>query len=433
MRLILYLKLIIISFIFTFCQNNHDKKVNISNETYQKPSEVRKELRIENNTIHNLNVGCGFDNVPNIDFINYFPSTERQNQQIASIMQYAGLPSNFILISAPNINNAYAFMNDKSRYILFDTNFLNYADDNTSNYWSSMSILAHEIGHHLSNHTLSGLGSNIPDELQADKFSGFILYKMGATLEQAQLTINRLGTDYPTQTHPSKSERLKAIKSGWLEGYELQFKAAIPPIPSDDEYYVSKEFIKGNMLDIANLGEYYHESHLMEGVVLRANHEEGYVDVKQTDDSGLDFMNYKPDGAIPISIIIDDSPTEWLGINSTKEIYYLLVPGRRIKFKVIVEGNGRHAYFSYIAHQKYKNNINSTRTSNKIFNKFSVISSKAYLHNEPNVITKRNAYLAVGDSGEYIKEEGDFLYIIFTNKKNQTSKGWILKSDVALL
>lgn len=419
--------------LFVSCDNssNNSNSTN-SNETFKKPSEVRKELRFENNGIYNLNVGCGYDNIPNIDFINFYPATERQNQQIASIMQYSGLPSNFSLISAPNINNAYAFVNDYTRYILFDTNFLNTADNNSSNYWASMSILAHEIGHHLSNHTLSGVGSNIPHELQADKYSGFMLYKMGATLEQAQIAINRLGTDYATQTHPSKNDRLNAIESGWNEAYELQFKVAIPPIPSDDEYFENTEFVKENMLDVLQLGEYYHESDLMEGIVLRSNHDEGYAEVKQTDDSGFDFMNYRSDGAIPISIIIDDSPTEYLGINSTKNIYHLLVPGRRIKFKVIVEANGRHAYFSYIAHNKFRVMSNKTNENSKESLKtFVVVAEKAYFHNEPNKDSIRKAYLAQDDSGQYIKEDGDFLYIIFTNSKNKTSKGWISKSDVA--
>ena len=122
----LIVKIISILFLFISCNNSNN---NNTNEIFKKPSEVRKELVFENNGIYNLNVGCGYDNIPNIDFINFQPATERQNQQIATIMQYAGLPSNFNLISAPNINNAYAFVNDNKRYIMFDSNFLNAVDD----------------------------------------------------------------------------------------------------------------------------------------------------------------------------------------------------------------------------------------------------------------------------------------------------------------
>ena len=55
--------------------------------------------------------------------------------------------------------------------------------------WSGTSILAHEIGHHLSGHTLLPGGSKPPIELEADKFSGFVLFKMGATLPEAEKAI----------------------------------------------------------------------------------------------------------------------------------------------------------------------------------------------------------------------------------------------------
>ena len=53
-------------------------------------------------------------------------------------------------------------------------------------------------------------------ELEADEFAGFILAKLGATLEQTSSTINLIASnrDDTYSTHPSRSKRLAAISIG---------------------------------------------------------------------------------------------------------------------------------------------------------------------------------------------------------------------------
>jgi hypothetical protein len=80
--------------------------------------------------------------------------------------------------------------------------------------WGAMSILAHEIGHHLQGHTLKTGGSNQSKEIEADEFSGFVMYQMGASLNEAQSAIRQLTTDYDSGTHPPRSQRMGAIKRG---------------------------------------------------------------------------------------------------------------------------------------------------------------------------------------------------------------------------
>lgn len=71
------------------------------------------------------------------------------------------------------------------------------------------------IGHHLNGHTLSRQGSNHADELEADEFSGFVLRKMGASLEEAQAAMKVLSDERSSATHPGRSYRLAAISKGW--------------------------------------------------------------------------------------------------------------------------------------------------------------------------------------------------------------------------
>ena len=81
--------------------------------------------------------------------------------------------------------------------------------------WTSYSILAHEIGHHLNGHTIASKHSSHQNELEADEFSGFILGKLGANLSDAQIAMSLIATPYDSFTHPSKQKRLTAISKGW--------------------------------------------------------------------------------------------------------------------------------------------------------------------------------------------------------------------------
>jgi hypothetical protein len=136
------------------------------------------------------------------------------------ILFASGLPTNFTLVSG-NIPNACATVkyNEASksleRFIIYNPVFMNRVKSRTND-WSALSILAHEVGHHLSGHSLR-IGGSRPDlELEADKFSGFILQKLGASMEEATSAINLLSTSQGSATHPSKFLRLSAIREGWF-------------------------------------------------------------------------------------------------------------------------------------------------------------------------------------------------------------------------
>ena len=104
---------------------------------------------------------------------------------VADIMRYTGLHQNFEVLPHPEEPNAAAVIvvgPDKlpKRFIAYNENFMKDVRAATANNdWAPVSIMAHEIGHHLSGHTIQPGGSQPATELEADKFSGFVLYKMG--------------------------------------------------------------------------------------------------------------------------------------------------------------------------------------------------------------------------------------------------------------
>ncbi len=143
-----------------------------------------------------------------------FTTVSDAKTMIAEIIDVIGLKPNFEVMAA-RIDNAAAVVYLQKRYILYNPDFINRLDAAAGNKWASVSILAHEIGHHLNGHMMQNIGSQPEKELEADEFSGFVLRRMGATLAQAQTAL-KLAANYKTSvTHPNKTDRLTSIASGW--------------------------------------------------------------------------------------------------------------------------------------------------------------------------------------------------------------------------
>ena len=168
-----------------------------------------------------------------------FSSNTEAIQIMNKMMKAVGLKPNF-KVQAGDVPNAAAVVMGTTRYILYNPKFIKSVDKNSNTRWSSISILAHELGHHLNGHTLSNKGSRPAMELEADEFSGFVLRKMGATLEEAQAAMNLLASPYGSISHPPKAGRLRAIENGWR---------------SADEMYGSNDVEEEKPIEEENLGE----------------------------------------------------------------------------------------------------------------------------------------------------------------------------------
>ncbi|MBF9254168.1 membrane-binding protein [Pontibacter sp. 172403-2] len=157
---------------------------------------------------------------------------------VQEIINVIGLKPRFELRPA-DIDNAAAVIYNGQRYILYNEDFLAAINNAVHTDWAGVSILAHEIGHHLNGHTLKGGGSNVADELEADEFSGFVLRKLGANLADAQAAINLLSEEGNSSTHPGKSYRLAAISKGWRKANDQLLASAKSPQP-DSRAIVSR-------------------------------------------------------------------------------------------------------------------------------------------------------------------------------------------------
>jgi hypothetical protein len=102
------------------------------------------------------------------------------------------------------------------RILIVDSKFLNKVNQETGTEWAAISIIAHEVGHHI-----SGFGryeNPLEAELDADYWSGFVLQKLGASKQAAIKCMKKYGTNMNTESHPNREARIDSILEGYNDG-----------------------------------------------------------------------------------------------------------------------------------------------------------------------------------------------------------------------
>ena len=138
------------------------------------------------------------------------------------IMEASGLRADFEIVVEEGSNNAVAGLrrcrseSGLCRVIIYDPQLLLRIERQTDE-WGPISVMAHEVAHHLQGHSVFGAGSTPPNEIDADFFSGFILQRLGASLESAQAAMRLIGSPSGSPSHPPRRARLLAIERGWRE------------------------------------------------------------------------------------------------------------------------------------------------------------------------------------------------------------------------
>lgn len=179
---------------------------------------ILSQTRVQELTVED---GCNYYGDSFSAKVYTFESDQGAVEVIDRILSTVGLARNFD-IRAADVPNAAAVIEGTTRYLLYNQEFIRRVKAVTNTDWAAISIMAHEIGHHLNGHTLDKRrGSQPPLELEADSFSGFALQRMGATLEQAQVAISTISSESGSATHPGKRSRLAAIESGWTKARDM--------------------------------------------------------------------------------------------------------------------------------------------------------------------------------------------------------------------
>ena len=194
----------------------------------------------------------------------FYSNSEAENA-LDKILSVTGLKKNFTLTACDGINNAMAISLKGERYILYDKNFMKNIGGSSSN----IAILAHEIGHHLNNHardiTMYIGGVIEPDskevsrrqELEADEFAGFVMARLGYSLEEAKQPFYKISSnkDDSYSTHPSRGKRLASITKGYNDGKivtkeKIVYVTKEIPVIKEKIVYVTEESKKKDMNEL---------------------------------------------------------------------------------------------------------------------------------------------------------------------------------------
>ena len=173
--------------------------------------------------------GCGFK-VPPRSLRSNFSSVYEAKSILQNMLNTISWQENFNVREQNGIQNAYATIINRARWIIYDNRFLEDLDAYASTKWASISVLAHEMGHHYYNHVVSSSGSTPPKEIEADAFSGYIMAKLGASLQESTAAMQAIASERASSTHPAKNDRIQAITKGW-NGSGVNGSAANKPLP----------------------------------------------------------------------------------------------------------------------------------------------------------------------------------------------------------
>lgn len=166
---------------------------------------------------------CGFI-IPPASNQSNFQSVYEAGAYVDRMLDSINWQENFNIREQAGINNAYATIIRNQRYIIYDNAFLEGLDNYAQTKWASLSVMAHEMGHHYRNHVVDLRGSTPAKEIEADYFSGYVMAKMGASLNEAMAAMQQIASERGSATHPAKGSRLTAISQGWNYA-----KGIVPP------------------------------------------------------------------------------------------------------------------------------------------------------------------------------------------------------------
>ncbi len=134
---------------------------------------------------------------------------------VAQILEATDLRNEVHVVLDPGAKGcAYATTRSGTQYIGVDPRCVGPLRKNGVYEWRAVGVLTHEIGHLLSGHTTNQKEDNPSEESDADEWSGWAMYRLGATLEEAQVCMKSMD-EQGSKTHPGRGARVASVARGW--------------------------------------------------------------------------------------------------------------------------------------------------------------------------------------------------------------------------
>ncbi|MCG8327765.1 MAG: hypothetical protein MI974_08780 [Chitinophagales bacterium] len=180
----------------------------------------KEQIRVEG--------GCNFFGTPKYETYVVSNPNKEMISIWNSILDVAGEPGVYIrLMESPNVSNAMATIDTDSgiRNILFNRNFVDKLNSESATRWSSIFLLAHELGHHFYEHSMNRKKENShKEELEADDFAARILMRLGADSNETVAAIATFikENDEGNRSHPAPHLRIDQVSKAWQDEIKKQ-------------------------------------------------------------------------------------------------------------------------------------------------------------------------------------------------------------------
>jgi hypothetical protein len=171
-----------------------------------------------------------------------FMSESEVNNLVTEMLSLIGAKNRYVIVACPQLENCQATLFNGKPYILYNPDYLgrvkrlSFSSGNlpqvSEKDWETLTVLAHELGHHINNHILNPLpdATQRDRELEADESAGFIIYLMGGSITQASQVFS-LVPEQGTYTHPGRAQRISALQKGWNDALKKYPKSPSSPNP----------------------------------------------------------------------------------------------------------------------------------------------------------------------------------------------------------
>jgi tetratricopeptide (TPR) repeat protein len=197
---------------------------------------------------------------------NSFSSDKEAETVLDLILSTVGAEKRFVLKPCSNISNAVAVQMSGIRYIFYDPVFIN--NISKGEFWIKFFVLAHEVGHHINGHVVDinsfgtkkiSLYERRLQELESDRFAGFILSKLGASLNETIAAVSQgSNSDDTYSTHPNRDKRVLAAKQGFNKAKSNESIYTKSNVDKAEElFYKAKDYnSSGRFQDAINIYNY---------------------------------------------------------------------------------------------------------------------------------------------------------------------------------
>lgn len=174
-----------------------------------------------------LNGGQEEFNTKGFDFSTDLTDDIAAYKTVVNIIRETGLAQNFVVLPG-DVAYVKSYIENNERILEYNPNFMEKLQEDSN--WHGISVLARQIGHHLSNHELEGGQGSIDEEIEADKYAGFVLFKMGASLDDAINALEIVMKEDSIGKSVSRNSRLVSLSKGWANAKLLMSDTVIEEI-----------------------------------------------------------------------------------------------------------------------------------------------------------------------------------------------------------